>query len=187
LLISNIIYIYLKKPFIFVKPQFRFNPRMSPRVIQKILAKHRCLHVSHKLLSDNESLNSSESNISSQNGSASPENGPIDSGSSEIDRTKFIANTFGRDREAIEEYFDTKKAAIRLAFADDLDMRNALLDQLESQELDVKDTVGLTLEPLSPGFAPNSDTSSESEIPATFVQDSSDVVGGEEPMEFGDD
>ena len=73
------------------------------------------LHGAPKLLADNSSNNSSmeaQNTVDRTSASSSPENGPINPNDPNIDRTKYIANTLGHDREAIESYFNQKRSAV---------------------------------------------------------------------------
>ena len=148
-----------------------------------------------RFYSDNNSnsQNSSENSSSPRSGSASPENGPIDPNSPDQDRSKYIVSTLGSDRDAIENYFDNKRAAIRYAYSDNSEQCQNLLDELNSQETDVKDLAGLSIGALSTGYSPlnlsdaDSDSNPNSQPRSPIIQDSSDVIGGDEPMEFGDE
>lgn len=171
--------------------------------------KYKHFHTTKVVLTDNGSESPLTDTETTASGSVSPDSGPIDASSATIDRTKFIAAAYGNDRDSIESYFDSKKIAVKSAYENDpVECRNTL-DELYSQEADVKDLAGLSVGNLSPTQSPNPVSSSNSEVQLAssinqevesssapspeaepksgFLQDSSDIIGGDEPMDFGDE
>ena len=121
-----------------------------------------------------------------------------------LDRTQEIADTVGKDRNAIDEYFSEKKESIISSHKQDsnaasssgikvaelrkwLQTKNEMLEELESQKSDVKELVDLTPGPNSPvADNPQDDPDKEGQK-TSLKQDSSDVRSEETPTDFWND
>jgi len=97
----------------------------------------------------------------------------VDVSSSLIDNPYAIGYLLGSDMNGIDNYYEQKKVSIATALADDPELCDELLNDLEKQRIEVKATAQSRAE-----------ESSQEESPSYTPQDSSDVVGGDEPMDF---
>lgn len=102
----------------------------------------------------------------------------VDVNSSIVDNAYAISCNFGSDMNAINDFYRNKKVYITAALADHPEPCAELLDELNKQMVEVKDTVASPIVSDSPRVEESSDN---------VAQNSYDVVGSDERSNFSDE
>lgn len=102
----------------------------------------------------------------------------VDVNSSIVDNAHAISCNFGFDMNAINDFYRNKKVSITAALADHPEPCAELLDELNKQMVEVKDTVASPIVADSPRVEESS---------ANVPQNSSDVVESDEPRNFSNE